>query len=88
MDCRIGCDPSPLLVPFLTDDGKVRDATIAIHQFDKRGIRFRSLANFEDQELINRNVPARFSNVCENQFPSLKAVRERITRFLDESIRR
>ena len=60
-------------------------ATIALLQFEKGGLRFRSLAIFEDQESINRKVLARFSDVCE-QYSSLTANRERITRFLNESM--
>ena len=78
--------PRPLFVHALASDGRTRDATIAVHQFEKWGITFRSLAIFEDQESINRKVLARFTDVCDKQFSSLSGNRDRITRFLDESI--
>ena len=86
VDCRISGMSRPLFVHALSSDGRTRDATIALHQFERWGIPFRSLAIFEDQESINRKVLARFSDVCDKQFSSLTANRDRITRFVNESI--
>ena len=87
VDCRINAMPRPLFVHALANDGRTRDATIALHQFERWEIPFRSLAIFEDQESINRKVLARFSDVGDKQFSSLTLNRERITRFVGESIR-
>ena len=86
VDCRINGMARPLFVHALPNDGKTRDATISLLQFEKWEVPFRSLAIFEDQESINRKVLARFSDVCDKQFSSLVSNRDRIARFLDEAI--
>ncbi len=86
VDCRVNGMPRPLFIHALSNDDKVRDATITLLQFEKWDMSFRSLAIFEDQESINRKVLARFSDVCENQFSSLTANRERISRFIEDCL--
>jgi hypothetical protein len=84
VDCRVNQMARPLFVHGLAGDGRTRDATIALLQFEKWNVPFRSLAIFEDQETINRKVLARFSDVCEKQFSSLTTNRDRIKRFLTD----
>ncbi len=86
VDCRVNGMDKPLLVHALASDGKTRDATISLLQFEKWDMPFRSLAIFENQETISRKVLARFSDVSEKQFSGLAGNGERIRRFVADAI--
>ena len=85
VDCRINGMSRPLFVHALASDGKTRDATITLLQFERWNVPFRSLAIFQDQESINRKVLARFSDVCEKQFSSISGDNyDRIERYVGD----
>ena len=85
VDCRVNGMDIPLFIHALNSDGMTRDATISLLQFEKWGLNFQSLAIFEDQEAISRNVLARFTDVCEKQCSSLAASRDRILQIVGEA---
>jgi hypothetical protein len=86
VDCRINGVARPIFVHALPNDNRTRDATIALLQFERWEIPFRSISIFENQEEINRKVLARFSDVCGKQFSSLAANKDRIARYLQEAL--
>jgi len=86
VDCRVNHAPRPLFIFALPSDDKVRDSTINLLQFERWGLAFRTIGIFENQEDINRKVLARFSDVCEKQFSSLAANKDRIARYLQEAV--
>ena len=86
VDCRVNGMESPLFIHALSSDGMTRDATISLLKFKQWGLNFQALAIFEDQEAIGRKVLARFTDVCEKQFPSLSANREKIEQFVGEAM--
>ena len=87
VDCLVNGMPRPLAIFALPNDERTRDATIALLQFERWGLRIRGVGIFEDQEEINRKVLARFSDVCDKQFSTLLGTRDRIARYTEEMLR-
>ncbi len=88
VDCRINGAKRPLFIFAIPNDDKCRDATITCLQYEKFAVPFSATAIFENQEEINRRVLARFSDVCEKQFPSLQSAKERIDPYWKETLSR
>lgn len=86
VDCRLNVLPKPIMLFALPSDDRVRDATISLLQFERWNVPHRSLGIFEDQEEVNRKVLARFSDMCEKQFSSLGANKDRIGGYLREAL--
>jgi hypothetical protein len=83
VDFRIESPAKPLFVYALPNDDRVRDATIGLLQFERWGVQNRSVGIFEDQEMINRKVLARFGDACEKLFSNLPSNRDRIATFIE-----
>jgi hypothetical protein len=87
VDCYVNGMDVPLLIFAIQNDDKCRDVTISLHQYERWGISFRSLAIFENQTDISRKVLARFSDVSDKQFSSLISNRERIHNYLESVVK-
>lgn len=81
VDCRVNGNKRPLFVFAIPTDDKCRDATITCLHYEKFGIPFVATGIFENQEEINRRVLARFSDVCDKQFPSLQSTKDRFESY-------
>jgi hypothetical protein len=86
VDFRINHMKRPLFVYGVPNEEKMNVATISLLTFEKWGLKFQSLAVFEDQEAISKKPLARFTDVVGKTYSSLEENRDRIERFLGEAI--
>jgi hypothetical protein len=86
IDCYINQMEKPLFIFAINNDDKCNTTTINLLQYEKWGLKFKSLAIFEDQEEVSKRAVARLSDVVEKQFSSLTTNTERIEKYLKENI--
>lgn len=84
VDVKVNHLTKPLFVFAVNNDDKCRDVTISLLQYEKWKIPFHSISIFEDQELINRKVLSRFTDISHKQFSSLALNKERIIQYMEE----
>ena len=72
----------PIVLFVLKNDDRVRDATINLLQYKKWGLQLHSLAILENQELINRKVLAKFSDVCDKMYSNYVGNKDRIGQYI------
>ena len=83
IDARInGSAGKQELVFGMPNDNHCRDATVILNRWERWGESYTSIAVFQDQTEINRNVLARFSDVAERQFSSLHTALDRLPDYL------
>ncbi|MBL8153457.1 MAG: DUF1828 domain-containing protein [Anaerolineae bacterium] len=84
VDALIRRPDLPLFVFAIDGDDRCRDVTINLHMYQQWSIKFQSIAIFEDQQSIARDVLARFTDVADKQFSSLTSNEARIEHYLKQ----
>ena len=86
VDCRINGLSKPLFVYALSNDDRIRDATIALQKFLSWDINFSPMGIFKDRDDTNSKVRARFDDVCQVQFPNMEVNRNEIVDYITERL--
>ena len=86
VDCKINGMPQPLFVYALSNDDRIRDATIALQKFLSWDFKFSPIGIFKDRENTNSKVRSRFDDVCEVQFPNMGENRDEIIDYITKRI--
>ena len=86
VDCRINGMSAPLFVYALSNDDRIRDATIALQKFLSWDLEFSPIGIFKDRDNTNSRVRARFDDVCEVQFPNMQVNHNEIIDYITKRI--
>ncbi len=82
VDCRINGNGKPFFIFALKNDYQTSVATITLHQFEKWQVGFKGIGIFENQQMIGRKVLARFTDICDRQFPNITSARKRLPKVV------
>lgn len=82
VDVRVNGIATPLFLFALTGNGRTRDATISILNFEQWGLDFRSVGVFEDEEKISQPARVKFQDASDSVYSNLEGNRERIAKHI------
>jgi Domain of unknown function DUF1828 len=88
VDALVNHSSEPLYVFAVGGNDRCRDVTINLHQYRSWKIPFQSMAVFQDQKEIQRDVLARFSDIADKQFSSLTSSETQISEYLTRHLSR
>ena len=74
----------PLFLFAVPTDDRCNIDTITILHYRHQGLKFHTLGIFAEQEEVNRKALARFSDVVDKQFSTLKGNEDQIESYLKE----
>jgi Domain of unknown function DUF1828 len=86
VDHRISGNGKPLYLFGVANDSKCDQTTIVLYHYMRAGVKFMSLAIFEDQAEIGRKQLARLTDVVDRQFSSLPSNETRIKQYLADHL--
>lgn len=86
IDCVIEGGNKQLFIFAIANDLQCLRATISLTFYENKNVPFHSVALFENQEEINRKDLAVLTNVCEKQFSTIQAGKERLQRYAEEHL--
>lgn len=84
VDWRIDLGPTPIFLFGLTSTLKVKDATIAVHEFLRWSLEFRSVGVVGSEEGISKKSLRQFGEISEHTFYRFPGNIDRLTRYLAE----
>jgi hypothetical protein len=87
VDFRLnGITSKQIFVFAVGSDNECQSATIILHEWERWGENFGSVAIFRDQTEINRLYLARFSDVLGRQLPNLDSAKERLKQVFSDFV--
>ena len=89
-DLEVDWEFRPNGIPFylfaIKDANRARLATISCLEFQKKGLKFKSIAVHEDMDKLPRKDRNRLTNACDKQFTSLNEFKDSAGLYFDREL--
>ncbi|MGK7944194.1 MAG: DUF1828 domain-containing protein [Microcystaceae cyanobacterium] len=84
VDCCINNLERPLYIYAITNENRVKEATISLLQFEKWGNQFHPITIFQDESKLSKKGIKKLLKVCKKQFSSLSHNEKEIVHYLQQ----